>query len=164
MRASGRTPAPGDASAMSASVAPWLAADPASAPVPARRDAATVVTLTNAERTRAGLPVYRQNTQLMQAAQLHADQMAKLGRMDHVLRGARYPDAPDRLAAAGYQWSAYAENVAMGQRTPGEVLRSWMQSTGHRGNILSTNVTEMGAGYAADTAGRIYWVQVFGRP
>ncbi len=122
------------------------------------------MTLTNAERSRAGLAAYRQNGQLMQAAQLHADQMASLARMDHVLPGARYPNPADRLAAAGYRWSAYAENVAMGQRSPAEVLGSWMQSSGHRGNILSGTLTEMGAGYATDSAGRAYWVQVFGRP
>ncbi len=126
--------------------------------------ASSVVTLTNAERTKAGLPAYRQNSQLMQAAQLHADQMASLARMDHVLPGARYPNPADRLAAAGYQWRSYAENVAMGQRSPAEVLGSWMQSSGHRGNILSGSLTEMGAGHATDSAGRPYWVQVFGRP
>jgi len=90
--------------------------------------------------------------------------MARLGRLEHVLSGGRYPRPEDRLAAAGYQWSAYAENIAMGQSTPAAAMDSWMHSSGHRANILKTNVTEIGVGFARDSAGRPYYVQVFGRP
>ena len=124
----------------------------------------TIVQLTNAERANAGLPALRANSQLMHAAQLHADQMARLGRLEHVLSGGRYPRPEDRLAAAGYQWSAYAENIAMGQSTPAAAMDSWMHSSGHRANILKTNVTEIGVGFARDSAGRPYYGQVFGRP
>jgi len=126
--------------------------------------AGTVVQLTNAERSKAGLPALRSNTRLTEAAQLHADQMARAGQLEHVLSRGQYPRPEDRLAAAGYAWSAYAENIAMGQSSPDAVLASWMGSSGHRANILSTNVTEIGVGYARDSAGRPYWVQVFGRP
>jgi len=124
----------------------------------------SVVDLTNAERSRAGLSTLRTNSRLMQAAQLQADQMARLGRLDHVLSGATYPRPEDRLAAVGYSWQAYAENIAYGQRSPQEAVSSWMQSSGHRTNMLNPSLTEMGAGYARDTGGRAYWVQVFGRP
>ena len=124
----------------------------------------TIVQLTNAERSNAGLPALRSSERLMQAAQLHADQMARAGRLEHVLSGGQYPRPEDRLAAAGYQWSAYAENIAMGQSTPAAVMDSWMRSSGHRANILSTSVSEIGIGFARDSAGRPYWVQVFGRP
>ena len=124
----------------------------------------TIVQLTNAERSNAGLPALRANSQLMEAAQLHADQMARLGRLEHVLSGGRYPRPEDRLAAAGYQWSAYAENIAMGQSTAAAAMDSWMHSSGHRANLLKTNVTEIGVGFARDSAGRPYYVQVFGRP
>ena len=126
--------------------------------------ASTIVQLTNAERSNAGLPALRISGQLMEAAQLHADQMARLGRLEHVLSGAQYPRPEDRLAAARYQWSAYAENIAMGQSTPAAAMDSWMRSSGHRANILSTSVTEIGIGFARDSAGRPYYVQVFGRP
>jgi uncharacterized protein YkwD len=126
--------------------------------------ASTIVELTNAERSRAGLPALRASSRLMEAAQLHADQMARLGRLEHVLSGAQYPRPEDRLAAAGYQWSAYAENIAMGQSTAAAAMDSWMRSSGHRANILSTSVTEIGIGFARDSAGRPYYVQVFGRP
>ncbi len=144
-----------------------LAPAPAAAPAPAGGAAALtegVVDLTNAERSRAGLTGLRTSSRLMQAAQLQADQMASLSRLDHVLPGARYPGPGDRLGAAGYAWQAYAENIAMGQRSAAEVLASWMQSSGHRANILNGNLTEIGTGYATDGAGRPYWVQVFGRP
>ena len=124
----------------------------------------TIVQLTNAERSNAGLPALRSSDRLMQAAQLHADQMARAGRLEHVLSGGQYPRPEDRLAAAGYQWSAYAENIAMGQSTPAAVMDSWMRSSGHRANILSTSVSEIGVGFARDSAGRPYYVQVFGRP
>jgi uncharacterized protein YkwD len=119
---------------------------------------------TNAERSNAGVPALRASGRLNQAAQLHADQMARLGRLDHVLSGAQYPRPEDRLAAAGYQWSSYAENIAMGQTSAAAVMDAWMHSSGHRANILSTNVTEIGVGFARDSAGRPYYVQVFGRP
>ena len=124
----------------------------------------TIVQLTNAERSNAGLPALRASSRLNEAAQLHADQMARLGRLAHDLSGAQYPRPEDRLAAAGYQWSAYAENIAMGQSTAAAAMDSWMRSSGHRANILSTSVTEIGVGVARDSAGRPYYVQVFGRP
>ena len=126
--------------------------------------ASTIVQLTNAERANAGRPALKTNSRLMEAAQIQADQMVRLGRLEHVLSGGRYPRPEDRLAAAGYEWSAYAENIAMGQTTAAAAMDSWMHSSGHRANILSTNVTEIGIGFARDSAGRPYYVQVFGRP
>ena len=126
--------------------------------------ASTIVQLTNAERANAGRPALKTNSRLMEAAQLQADQMVRLGRLEHVLSGGRYPRPEDRLAAAGYEWSAYAENIAMGQTTAAAAMDSWMHSSGHRANILSTKVTEIGIGIARDSAGRPYYVQVFGRP
>jgi uncharacterized protein YkwD len=126
--------------------------------------ATEMVTLTNAERRQAGLAPFSASQSLMQAAQIHAEQMASLGQMAHSLPGSRYPNPQDRLAAVGYQWSAYAENVAYGQNSPASVLDSWMSSSGHRANILNAGLTELGTGYARDAGGRPYYVQVFGRP
>jgi uncharacterized protein YkwD len=126
--------------------------------------AVSIVDLTNAERDRAGLAQFRSSTRLMQAAQIHADQMARADRLDHVLNGATYPRPEDRLAAVSYQWRAYAENVAYNQRGAADVVNSWMNSSGHRANILNPSLTEMGAGVARDSSGRPYYVQVFGRP
>ena len=126
--------------------------------------AGPIVKITNAERANAGVPALRTNSRLMDAAQLQADQMVRLGRLEHVLSGGRYPKPEDRLAAAGYQWSSYAENIAMGQTSAAGVMDSWMRSSGHRANILSPNNTEIGIGFARDSAGRPYYVQVFGKP
>jgi uncharacterized protein YkwD len=90
--------------------------------------------------------------------------MAALGRMDHVMRDGPYPEPQDRLAAAGYRWRAFAENIAYGQRGPEDVTGSWMASKGHRANMLSGAYTELGTGYAVDDRGRSYFVQVFGTP
>jgi uncharacterized protein YkwD len=100
----------------------------------------------------------------MRAAQLHADQMASMGQMAHSLPGARYPEPQDRLAAAGYRWQAYAENVAYGQGNPTSAIGAWMGSSGHRANILNPGLTEIGAAVANGSDGRPYWVQVFGNP
>src|SRR5262245_6174865 len=124
----------------------------------------TVLELTNAERVKAGLAPLRENSRLQLAAQLQSEQMGSVSRMDHVLREARYPNPTDRLAAAKYVWEAYAENVAMGQRSAAEVVSAWMHSPGHRANILNPNYTELGIGYALDAAGHPYYAQVFGRP
>ncbi|HEY1305614.1 MAG TPA: CAP domain-containing protein [Vicinamibacterales bacterium] len=126
--------------------------------------ASSIVDLTNAERANAGIAPFRTSAQLMQAAQLQADQMAQLGLMEHELPGAKYPTPADRLAAVGYRWSAYGENIAMGQSSAAAVVDAWMHSSGHRANILNSTFREIGAGYARDAAGRPYYVQVFATP
>jgi uncharacterized protein YkwD len=126
--------------------------------------AATIVELTNAERSRAGLPVYALSPGLVQAAQLQADQIASGGRLDHLLPDARYPRLEDRLAAAGYSWQAAAENLAGGQRTAALAHDAWMQSSGHRDNILSTLFAELGTAYIVGPNGQQIYVQVLGRP
>jgi uncharacterized protein YkwD len=124
----------------------------------------SVLDLTNAERSRAGLAPVRGNSRLVQAAQLQADQLVSANRLEHVLSGAPYPAPADRLAAAGYDWLAYGENIAMGHRGAVEVVSAWMQSPGHRDNILDARYTELGVGFAIDRSGRPYYAQVFGRP
>ncbi len=126
--------------------------------------ASSVFELTNVERVRAGLPPLRANDRLVRAAQLQSDQMVRMGVMEHVLPGAPLPSTADRLAAAGYSWQAYAENIATGQSGAVEVVRAWMQSTSHRESILNPTYTELGVGYAIDGRGRPYYTQVFGRP
>jgi uncharacterized protein YkwD len=121
----------------------------------------SIVQLTNAERSKAGIARFRVSTQLTQAAQIQADQMARLGRLEHELSGAKYPAPADRLAAVGYRWQTYGENIAMGQSSAAAVLDSWMHSSGHRANILNSRYQEIGVGYARDSVGRPYYVQVF---
>ncbi len=142
-----------------------LRAEAPGAPVlPAHRIAAQVVDLTNAERVGKGRTRLRANPQLMKAAQVHAEQMARARTMAHDLPRARYPRATDRLAAVGYRWQTCGENVAFGQSGAEHVVNSWMKSRGHRRNILNPDFTEIGVGMAIDRAGRPYYVQVFGSP
>jgi uncharacterized protein YkwD len=137
----------------------------AATPAPAPSDVATkVFQLTNAERGNRGRAQLRTNARLMQAAQLHAEQMARAGQPAHVLPDAVYPRAEDRLAAAGYRWQSYGENLALGQPSPADAVRDWMHSRGHRRNIVSPDFTELGVGYAIDRAGRPYYVQLFASP
>ena len=124
----------------------------------------SIADLTNVQRSRAGIAPLRVEERLMKAAQMQAEQMASLGRMDHVLSDGPYPAPKDRLAAAGYRWRAFAENIAYGQRGPEAVTESWMGSAGHRANMLNGSYTEIGTGYAVDGRGRTYFVQVVGKP
>jgi uncharacterized protein YkwD len=123
-----------------------------------------IVNLTNAKRRNGGLANLRASTSLMQAAQLQADQMASLRRLEHVLPDAPYPAPADRLAAAGYAWRAYGENLASGRRSASETVTGWVNSPRHRANMMNRTFTEIGVGYATDSTGRPYYVQVFGTP
>ena len=123
-----------------------------------------IVTRTNAERRALGLSTLGRSSQLMQAAQLQAEQMALTEHMSHDSPGARYPYPVDRLAAVGYLWRASAENVAEGYSDAAGVMTGWMNSKGHRANIVSDLFTEMGAGEAVGKNGRRYFAQVFGAP
>jgi uncharacterized protein YkwD len=124
----------------------------------------TLLELANAQRAKAGLAPLRANSQLMRAAQTQAEQTATVRRLEHVLPDAKYPRPEDRLDASGYPWRAWAENIAFGQPTPSDAVEAWMQSPGHRKNLLNPKYTELGTGVAVDATGRPYYVQVFGRP
>jgi uncharacterized protein YkwD len=141
----------------------WAGAHPRLQPE-RERVAAAIVRLTNAERTRAGVSQLEPNASLMQAAQLHADSMSRLRRLEHDLPGARYPKLKDRLKAAGYEWRAVAENISFGHETPARTVAGWMRSAGHRKNLLDKSYRETGVGFARDSAGKPYYVQVFARP
>jgi uncharacterized protein YkwD len=128
------------------------------------REAARIAELTNEARRNAGLPPFRVDDRLMQAAQLQANQMAASGLHGHEIEGATYPSPRDRLAAVGYEWELHAENTAWEYREPAEAVNRWMRSPGHRANILSKEHQELGSGFAVDSRGRRYYVQVFARP
>src|SRR5206468_1895595 len=106
------------------------------------------------ERSKAGLSTLQVNPRLNLAAQLQAEQVASLQVLEHEIPGARYPTPPDRLAAAGYAWQRYGENLASGFATAADATAGWMNSEGHRANILNANFTEIGTAYALDSAGR----------
>lgn len=119
---------------------------------------------TNAARRSNGMTALTRSQNLMSAAQLQADQMAQTGVFEHEIPQAQYPTLKSRLAAVQYEMRAAGENIAEGQRDAAEALSTWMSSAGHRGNILSRDYSELGTGVALGRNGRLYWVQVFGRP
>jgi uncharacterized protein YkwD len=126
--------------------------------------AADVVAYTNQARARNGLPPLASNSKLMDAARIQAQQMAQYQRADHTISGAQYPTLVSRLQAVGYGYSSAAENVAWNQRDAQSVVNGWMNSSGHRANILDPNLKEIGAAMARSAKGEPYWIQVFGTP
>lgn len=123
-----------------------------------------VIRRTNKYRRKEGLRVLRADAQLSKAAQGHADDMDDVGRyLGHQSSDGR--DFEARINEAGYDWRSIRENVASGQQSAKAVVRGWMKSPGHRANILSDDITEIGVGFAVDdSSGMTYWVQKFGAP
>ncbi|MFD4540316.1 CAP domain-containing protein [Streptomyces bauhiniae] len=120
-------------------------------------DVARIVELVNAERAKAGCSPVALNSTLTKAAQDHSADMAAHNTMSHT--GSDGSDPGSRITAAGYRWSAYGENVAYGYATPEQVMDGWMNSPGHRENILNCSYKEIGVGLAQPGS---YWTQDFG--
>jgi uncharacterized protein YkwD len=109
----------------------------------------------NAERAReGGLPAFRADQRLETAAQAWAIKMAATGVLQH-------GDFSARIRAAGYLWTACAENIADGQPIAETVFAAWMSSDGHRANILGP-CRDVGFGRANDAQGRVWWCADFG--
>lgn len=120
---------------------------------------AQVVALVNKERADAGCGPLTEDPQLNQAALGHSEDMDARDFFDHT-----NPDGADpgqRITAAGYTWSTYGENIAQGQQTPEAVMDSWMNSPGHRANILNCSFKDIGVGIH-EGAGGPWWTQNFG--
>lgn len=120
-----------------------------------------LVELTNKERTTMNIRQLKVNPTLMKVARAHALNMAKQNQLSHDLDG---QSAADRIKAAGYRFGAMGENVGGGQRTPVDALKSWMDSEGHRANILGEQFSEFGVGQAKSANGMMYYVLVFASP
>lgn len=126
----------------------------AAAPDTALQD--EVVSLTNDERQQAGCGPLKIDASITAAAQGHASDMAKRDYFDHTTpEGVTFDQ---RIRNAGYA-SPGAENIAKGARTAGQVVQMWMDSPGHRRNILNCDLNTIGVGF--DRKG-FYWVQDFG--
>jgi uncharacterized protein YkwD len=127
-----------------------------------------VVQLTNQERAKYGLKPVKINLVLNQVALRHSEDMAMQDYFDHIALDGSEPW--DRMTREGYQYSVAAENIAAGFLTPETVVEAWMESPGHRANILAPDVEEIGVGYfyLPSDRGSVnykhYWTQVFGTP
>lgn len=129
-------------------------------PADLTRTAAEVVELTNRERTRAGLPPLAVDPVLSTAAQAHSADMVARDFYSHTAPDGGQPW--DRAAAAGSTRRSIGENIACGQRSPAEVVTGWMNSPGHRANILKPGFTHIGIGFAGGGRAGTYWTQLFG--
>ena len=117
----------------------------------------------NDERAAEGLGPLRYDASLTAAARDHSQDMGLNDYFDHTSQDGRSPG--NRITAAGYSWNTYGENIAAGYATPAAVVSGWMNSPGHRANILNSNFCDLGVGYAhvpSSTYGH-YWTQDFGR-
>ncbi|MFF5979050.1 CAP domain-containing protein [Streptomyces olindensis] len=122
--------------------------------------AAAVTDLTNRERARAGLPPLAVDPLLTAAAQAHSADMVARAFYAHTAPDGSRPW--DRAAAAGSTRRSIGENIACGQRSPAEVVEGWMNSPGHRANILKPGFTHIGIGFAGGGRAGTYWTQLFG--
>lgn len=120
-----------------------------------------VLEATNAERVKAGLKPLKAAPKLMDAARGHSNNMAAQSKLDHVLDG---KSPGDRVKATGYLFATCGENVGWNSPTPAETVKMWMNSPGHKANILNKDYTEIGIAVARNSKGEPYWTQVFGRP
>ncbi|MFF8900268.1 CAP domain-containing protein [Streptomyces lydicus] len=152
--------APSAKPATSTSTAPKApAASPSAskAAAPASGTAARILELVNNERAKAGCSPLALNAKLTKAAQDHSEDMAAHRNMSHT--GSDGSDPGARIKRAGYNWSAYGENVAYGYSSPESVMKGWMSSPGHKRNILDCSFKEIGVGLAQPGD---YWTQDFG--
>lgn len=116
-----------------------------------------ILDLVNKERTKAGLKPLTLNSQVSQAAQIKSEDMMKNGYFSHTSPTYGTPFA--LMQRLGIKYNYAGENIAKGQKTPEAVVDAWMNSEGHRKNILNGSFKEMGIGYAK--GGSTYWVQMF---
>ena len=115
-----------------------------------------VVRLVNAERAKNGLAPLTENWELSRVARYKSQDMADRHYFSHT--SPTYGSPFDMMRAFGLSYRAAGENIAYGQRTPQAVVTAWMNSSGHRANILNANYTQIGVGYVANGN---YWTQMF---
>lgn len=121
-----------------------------------------VVDLVNQERAAAGLPALKVNAKLAGVAEKKAEDLRDNNYFAH--QSPTYGSPFDMMKQFGISYTSAGENIAKGQKTPADVMNGWMNSEGHRANILNASYTEIGVGYVTDSNGTTYWVQHFIRP
>ena len=118
-----------------------------------------VVVLVNQERAKLGLAPLKHNVDLSNVARYKSEDMRDKNYFSHT--SPTYGSPFDMMKKFGIDYMAAGENIAKGQPTAASVMSSWMNSPGHKANILSENFTEIGVGVAKDANGTIYWTQQF---
>jgi uncharacterized protein YkwD len=122
---------------------------------------AEVLRIVNQKRAEAGCGPLTADNRLANAAQGHSADMAANDYFSHTSQNGN--QMADRVDAAGYRWRSLGENIAKGQQTPQAVMEAWMNSSGHRANILNCGFRNIGVGLAFDGRSPV-WTQNFGTP
>src|SRR5690625_132994 len=115
-----------------------------------------VVDLTNVEREKNGLEPLKADKELSRVAREKSNNMAEVGYFDH--NSPTYGSPFDMMQSYGIDYRTAGENIAKGQQTPEEVVNAWMNSSGHRANILNGDFTHIGVGYVEQGN---HWTQMF---
>lgn len=121
--------------------------------------AQAVLELVNSERSKAGLKALKMSEELRSIANLKSRDMGEKGYFSH--NSPTYGSPFEMLQRFGVHYRAAGENIAAGQKTPEEVMQSWMNSSGHRANILNANFDSIGIGIYNGGSYGIYWTQLF---
>lgn len=118
-----------------------------------------VIQLTNQERAKNGLKALTPNWELSRVARYKAMDMRDKNYFSHT--SPIYGDPFTMIKNFGITYRSAGENIAAGQATPQEVVKAWMNSPGHRANILNSGYTQIGVGYAQGGSYHYYWSQMF---
>ena len=121
-----------------------------------------VLTLVNQERANRGLAALTLDSELSRVARIKSQDMIDKQYFSHI--SPTYGSPFEMMEAFGLRFSAAGENIAYGQQTAAEVMNAWMNSAGHRANILSETYTHIGIGVAKAANGTLYWTQMFMNP
>ena len=116
----------------------------------------------NNERSARGIPLVGYNARVATAAQKHSAYQASINKMTHT--GAGNSTGGQRITAEGYAWRTWGENVAYGYGDCAAVMKGWMNSSGHRKNILNSAFTRIGVGVARAANGTLYWTMDLATP
>lgn len=118
-----------------------------------------VIKLVNIERAKANRPLVKENKEVTNVARLKSKDFVDKKYFSHT--SPTYGSPFEMLRSFNIPFSAAAENIASGQKTASEVVKSWMSSSGHQANILNTNYNQIGVGVARDNRGNLFWTQIF---
>ena len=115
-----------------------------------------VIRLVNVERAKYGLTALTEDANLTRTARMKSQDMHDNRYFDH--NSPTYGSPFDLMKSQGIRYRTAGENIAMGYATPEAVVNAWMNSSGHRANILNASYTKIGVGYVASGS---YWTQHF---
>lgn len=127
--------------------------------IPQSEIAREMLAQVNQKRRQAGLSELKLSQELTKVADIKAKDMRDNGYFSHT--SPTYGSPFDMMKEFGINYTTAGENIAKGQKSVETVMADWMNSEGHRANILNKNFTHLGVGYCTDASGNTYWIQMF---